>query len=652
MPAATGLGHSREKELNQGIQGLRGVAILLVLLNHAGVPGFDGGFIGVDIFFVISGYLIGGLLLRELTATGRIDLWAFYARRCRRLLPACLVLLLAVMGCVLWLYAPAEHFELMSSVRASALYAVNLWLAGRSTDYFLGHTEANPLLHLWSLAVEEQFYIIWPLLMLGAWALLRNDPRRATLRLVVVVGVLSLVACIVVSNLKFSWAFYLTPTRMWEFCAGMVIVALPASSRRLRSRALSILGLLSLLTLAVATVLVNQDLRYPGAWALIPVLATVGLLVVAEHESTTLGGRVLRLRPLRWLGDCSYSVYLWHWPLLIFAAVIHPRTSVPLTAFVVGLTLLLGWLSYRWIEQPFKHGLFPSWSSRRLVSAALGLCLAVAASAHVLGRLEIDANQAHYRKAAEWTAGTRSGCLVKFDAVDQPPCEFGSATPRATVVLFGDSHAMQWFTPLVALAEKNDWRLVVLAKVNCPSVDMVVEYYLTRTEYSNCTAWRENMFQRLQVIKPDLVVIASSSGYGIPLDRRMQGLASTMQRVRATGAEVVYVADTPSVNFDVPTCLSRAQWRGIPSDRLCTYPRAREQLRYGDLSRAEASTVKAHGGEYLDFPVRLCSQPECPTEQDGVVMFMDRNHLTEAYATKLAPELEGPLQRLLQKRGP
>jgi hypothetical protein len=384
---------------------------------------------------------------------------------------------------------------------------------------------------------------------------------------------------------------------------------------------------------------------------LIPVAATVGLLVVAGNETTTWCGGLLRIRPLRWLGDCSYSVYLWHWPLLIFGSVIYPRKSVAVTAIAVGLTLLLGWLSYRWIELPFKQGLLPNWSPRRLVSGALGFCLAVAAAAHFLGRHEIDADQARYRIAAEWPAATSSGCLALFDAIDQPACEFGATAPRATVVLFGDSHSMQWFSPLTALAIKNSWRLIVLAKANCPSADLVVEYYVTRTEYTNCTLWREKMFQRIQATKPDLVLLANSSGQrGIPIDRWKQGLASTMRQLKASGATVAYVRDTPFANFDVPTCLARAQWRGMSHERLCTFPLADEQIRYGAMSDAEAAVVKESGGEYLDFPSRICARPECPTEQDGIIMFKDRNHITEAFAMKLMSELEGPLQRLLRKR--
>lgn len=649
FPAANPLERT-DGAMNQAIQGLRGIAIALVLLNHAGVPGFSGGYVGVDVFFVISGYLIGGHLLRELSAKGTVDLWAFYARRCRRLLPACLAMLAVVMAAVLWLYAPFEHRELMSSVRASSVYALNLWLAGRATDYFGGHTEAIPVLHLWSLAVEEQFYIFWPLLMLGAAALWPRQAQRSTMRLVVAGGVLSLVACIVVSDVKFQWAFYLTPTRVWEFCAGMWLAVRSSGSVQLKGRALALLGSASLAVLALTTLLFDSQLRFPSGWALIPVAAAVGLILVAERPADgSLTSRFMRWKPLCWLGDCSYSVYLWHWPLIVFASVLYPRPSVPITVGVVLLTLLVGWLSYRWIELPFKQGLLRGWSPRGVVTGSLAMCIAMAATAHVLGRLELDDQQARFRAAAEWPQAEASGCLVLFDVVVHPPCEFGSKTPTATVVLFGDSHAMQWFTPMQALAEKHNWKLVVLTKANCPAADMLVEYYVTRSPYFKCSEWRDNAFARIAALKPDLVVATGSSGHKLPIDSWQQGVADAVRKLQATGAKVAYIRDTPFANFDVPTCLSRAQWRGLHPDELCTFPLSVEQRRYGEMAKAEATAVRSQGAAFLDFPERICTQANCPTAREDLILFKDRNHITEAFAMHLAPELERPLLEMMRK---
>lgn len=635
---------------NLGLQGMRGIAILLVLLNHVSLPGFGGGYVGVDVFFVISGYLIGGLLMRELSTQGRIDLWSFYARRVRRLLPAFAVVLLFVIAVVPWLYAPFEHRELMSSARASALYAANLWFASRSTNYFGGHTEANPLLHLWSLAVEEQFYLFWPLLMLAAFGLASRDWRRGTAWLLGVAGLLSLAACIVVSQLKLPFAFFLTPMRIWEFVAGMVFALHPELGRRLKPAAVAAIGTAGLAAIAGSTLFFDARLGFPGAWALIPVLGSMALLLVARHPAGNWVGSLLRSRPLNWIGDCSYSLYLWHWPLIIFASLLFPRPGPWLTPALIALSLLLGWLSYRWIELPFKHGLLQGWSSRRVVAAGLLLCMVTAAAAHALGRVELGAEQARFLNATKWPEVQENGCLAKYDALDQPACEYGSPQAKATLVLFGDSHAMQWFRPLQALATERGWRFVTLTKVQCPALDISVNYQGKNLDYWQCTRWREKMFERLATLKPDLVLVASSSGYAVPGEQWRQGLARTMERLQAQGLKAAYLRDTPFPGFDVPTCLARAAWRAQSADRLCSYLQADEQARSKRFFDAESAALADRRVTYLDLSDAICNTPVCPTERDGVIMFLDRNHITMDFAMQLKPQLEAQLAPLVEGR--
>ncbi|MFN3303499.1 MAG: acyltransferase family protein [Roseateles sp.] len=633
---------------NLGVQGMRGIAILLVLLNHVSLPGFDGGYVGVDVFFVISGYLIGGLLLRELSTQGRIDLWSFYARRVRRLLPAFAVLLLFVIAVVPWLYAPFEHRELMSSARASALYAANLWFASRSTNYFGGHTEANPLLHLWSLAVEEQFYLFWPLLLIAAHALAGRSARRGMAGLLAVAGLLSLAACIVVSQLKLPFAFFLTPMRIWEFAAGMVFALQPELGRRLRPAAVAAIGTLGLAAIAGATLFFDARLGFPGAWALLPVLGAMALLFVARHASDNWVAGLLRSRPLTWVGDCSYSLYLWHWPLIIFAALLFPRPGPWLTPAVLALSLLMGWLSYRWVELPFKHGLLPGWSSRRLVAAGLLLCGLMAAAAHAVGRVELGADQARFLEATRWPEVQENGCLAKYDALDQPACEYGSPEATSTLLLFGDSHAMQWFAPLQALATERGWRFVTLTKVQCPALDIRVNYQGKHLDYWQCTRWREKMFDRIAALKPDLVLVASSSGYAVPGEQWRQGLERTMARLQAQGLRAAYLRDTPFPGFDVPICLARAAWRGQSADRYCSYLQADEQARSAVFFDAETAALAARRVPYLDLSADICSTPVCPTERDGVIMFLDRNHITMDFGLQLKPRLAQLLVPLLE----
>lgn len=648
LGAVTAAGQAGGRGFNAGLQGMRGVAILLVLLNHAGVPGFGGGFVGVDVFFVISGYLIGGLLLRELETKGAIDLWAFYARRVRRLLPAsALVLIVALFG-IRWLYAPQEQDELLSSTRAAALYAVNLWFASRTTDYFGGHTEANPSLHLWSLAVEEQFYLFWPLLMLLAWRLTRGAPRQALAWLVAGLGVTSFVACVWVTRVNFQYAFFLTPFRIWEFAAGMALVVWPRLGTGYSRAALTTMGFAALAVLAAVCLQYDGRMQFPGFWAAFPVLAAAALLVVVRHGRDSVVGCVLEWRWLRWLGDCSYSVYLWHWPVIIGAALLAPQTGPWETLGLLALSIGLGRLSYRTVEQPFMHSLLQRWSARRIIAVGLILCVLIAAAAQwVRKAVHVGPEQQHFQRVARWDAIEATGCLTLAAAVDQPPCEFGAKPGKATVVLFGDSHAAQWFTPLEQLARKHQWHMVALTKAACPSVDVPVTVYTTLADYRECTIWRERMFQRIEAMKPGVVLLASSSGYRIAEDRWQAGLARTVERLQRTGAQVAYVQDTPAPGFNVPSCHARAVWRGSSADRTCTYLRADEEARIASLVLAETAAMRERNALFVDLSPAICADAVCRTARDGLVMFKDRNHLSEEFALSLAPQLEVPLLRLL-----
>ena len=639
------------------LQGLRGLAILLVMLNHAAVPGFGGGFVGVDIFFVLSGYLIGGLLLRELAATGRIDLWAFYARRVRRLLPAAMLVLGVTVLAVHGLHAPQEQDELLSSLRAAAFYAINLWFATRPVDYFGGHTEANPALHLWSLAVEEQFYVLWPLLMLVAFRLARRRPQRAAVAnaaLLIITGVTSLLACLVVSWLKYRIAFFITPCRMWEFAAGMAVASASARSGALRAATLNWLGGSALLALALITLLFDGRMRFPGFWVLVPVSAAATLLLVTRFGAPSMWlVRGLQMRWLRWLGDCSYSVYLWHWPVLIVVTQFSHKPGPWLTGALLLASVGLGWVSYRWVEQPFLQRDRMKASPRRLVVTGLACCMAIGLAAQLSRRLiHVGPEQQRFLQAARWDRVEGSGCLVLAPVVDHPACEFGHAQPVATVVLFGDSHAAQWFEPLEQLALQHRLRLVLLTKAACPSVDVPVQVYTTLNEYWQCAIWREQMFRRIEALRPAVVLLASSSGYAIRPAVWQSGLERTLQRMQRAGARVGYLRDTPFPEFNVPVCHARAAWRGWSIGRPCTYLAADNEARLAPLAEAERAALSRAGAASIDVSSSICAAPVCDTARGEMILFKDRNHLSAAFALSLAPQLEPHVLQLLAAASP
>ncbi len=624
--------------LNPGIQGLRGIAILLVLLNHAAIPGFAGGYVGVDIFFVISGYLIGGLLWREGQRAGRIAIGEFYARRIRRLFPANAVLLLASAGAALLLLAPEEWAEVFSAMRAALLYVINLWFSARATDYFAGHGAASPFLHLWSLAVEEQFYLVWPWLVVLC---LKGPAEHFTRRLrwvTLAVAAVSLAACVAATHWSQPLAFFNMPFRMWEFAAGIALAITPWQGGRL-PRAL--VGWLSAATLVAVTLLMDERRPFPGLWALLPVLCALGLLATATQSGGGVLARALAWRPLVTLGNCSYSVYLWHWPLLIFSAVLWPQPDAAGKTLLVLASFAVGWASWRWIEEPCRVGWLPGWHPARFVGLTLGLTVALALAAglprHWTGD---DAQRDIARQRSERPASVAAGCHARFEAVDLPDCVFGAQDGARTVVLWGDSHAVNWFPALDRLARERGWRLLALTKSGCPSLDMPVWSDVLRREYTECARWRDAMLNRIVQARPDLVVLANlSTGVG-GADAREQGLGRMLGRLAAQRLEVAVMRDTPRVPVDVPTCAARAAWRGRDINAACQFSAADRQPWRDDVAGFEAAALARHPRVLrIDMSDAFCAGAVCPVADGGRLRFYDDNHLAPAFAAGLSEML-------------
>ncbi|MGH9271771.1 MAG: acyltransferase family protein, partial [Ilumatobacteraceae bacterium] len=311
-----------ETAFRPDVEGLRALAVVAVLLFHARVAGFDGGFIGVDVFFVLSGFLITRLLLRELAATGTISLKAFWARRARRLLPAsCLVLVVTVIAAH-WMLPPLDQRTLAVDAAASATFLVNFVFADQLGDYFgaqLAESSPSPLLHFWSLAVEEQFYLVWPALLVAATRR-PGQYRRFLLGLVLGIGCVSFALSAWLTDAAPTWAFYTLPTRMGELLAGAAIAVVGTAILLVSPVFRAVLGWLGVIGITVAVMTYDTSTAFPGLATLLPVLSTV-LVIVAGGTGAERHGPIcfLRLPPMQWLGRHSYAIYLWHWPALVLA---------------------------------------------------------------------------------------------------------------------------------------------------------------------------------------------------------------------------------------------------------------------------------------------------------------------------------------------
>jgi peptidoglycan/LPS O-acetylase OafA/YrhL len=337
------------------VEGIRGLAVIVVVLFHAGLAGLVGGFIGVDVFFVISGFLITGLLLREHERTGRIGLLQFYARRARRLLPAAIVVLVATLVVALNVVDPLDRPAVGLDGASAALSIANIRFALASGDYFSSVATPSPFLHYWSLAVEEQFYLVWPAMILLVVGGLRGvgARRRITGALVVIIAV-SFAANLFLTDAAANWAFYSLPTRAWELGLGGLLAVGSVALARIPGPIVGIAGWLGLGAIALAAVTLDSSLAYPGAAALLPSLGTVALIAGGTRR---LGpGRLLSIAPLRFLGKISYSLYLVHWPILVLAPLVIGSEPDDIARMgLVGLSIGAAFASWALVETPFRR---------------------------------------------------------------------------------------------------------------------------------------------------------------------------------------------------------------------------------------------------------------------------------------------------------
>ena len=654
---------TERSEFRTDIEGLRGVAILLVVAFHAGVWWPAGGYVGVDVFFVLSGYLITGMLAREVVETGDVDFSAFYARRARRLLPALIVVLLATIGIVMVAYAPIDGPAIMTDARAVALHYGNVVFATGAVDYHA--TSDNPLLHTWSLAVEEQFYVAWPLLFAFIGRMWRHEgddaTRKRLLAGIAITGTASLAASLWVTRIAQPWAFFGMPTRVWEFAAGGIVALAATSDSSKSERVGATLQVAGLVAIAAAALLLHEATPYPGIAALLPVAGTAALLIGGRRAPASTISEILSGRVLRFFGRVSYSWYLWHWPLVGLGAVVDWEIGIGGRIAWSVVALGLAMLTLRFVEEPARRGeLFTSRPHHWVNPGALAASVVVAMIAY--GAFVVTSRSAS-------TPVQRRLAAAREDAMDHEcwgsllenataPCEFGDTRSRQTVVLFGDSHAEHWLPAMDRLARNRGWTVVAMIKPACPVAD-VPQLVNTRLKryYSECTAWRRAMLERIIAMRPAAVVLSSydhyltrngSADWQITAEQWAAGLRVTYGSLAGAGIKTIVIRGTPNAGFDVPSCLSRRASRAPFTGKACEYAFDRSLV----PSAVAAQDRAARGVRtlaFVDMNDRVCGRAVCPVARNGTIVFRDGNHLTATFSRSEASVLGARIDAALSE---
>lgn len=657
------------------IQGLRAIAVLLVVLYHSGVSVLGGGYVGVDVFFVISGFLITSHLLGSLERDGRIRFREFYAKRARRILPASFaVVLFTVIASFIWVN-PLQLTQVLQGAAWTALYVPNYLFAVEGTDY-LAETIPSVFQHYWSLGIEEQFYILWPALLTGAFLLLRRRPKLVTW-VILAVAVVSFAACLLVVSRSQPWAFFSLPTRAWELAVGGLVAAL------LRTRpawiATGIAGLsawVGLIAVIAAGFTFTSSTPFPGLSTLLPVLGTAALIIGGASSTRWSPAPLLSLRPMQFVGAISYSLYLVHWPMQqIPQSAVGYNNPLPLwvTLGLAALSVPLAWLSFRYIEEPFRtspRARRASASATLIATGATSAVIAVAAICLLLvsnlspissGRA-VEAGQTlsvppvvpsfvpsnltpQLREASNDNSVVyANGCHQGPTGRDANGCWFGSNTDAPVVALFGDSHAASWVPAFAAMAEAGEIRLNSNSKSSCGSIQTASEQAEPGT---SCAVWRDRVIERLRTDPPAVIVLANFAaarveGESDPAQAWREGIAQTLAELPAA-SRVVIMADSPNFGITPAMCLAAH----VEDVSACEVDRA-VALR-NDLRSVERDTA---GADWIDLTDHICDDLSCSPVVGNYLVSRDAHHLTKTFAEALTPALrEHLLSALSTPRG-
>ena len=647
------------------IDGLRAVAVFAVIMFHAGVKWFPGGFIGVDVFFVISGYLITGFILRE-KREGRFSLVSFYYRRARRIVPTLSIVLVATWVIGWWVLFPDEYHNLGKHMFAGAVFISNV-IFWREAGYFDIYAEFKPLLHLWSLAIEEQFYCFWPITILAIWRIRGRVSNWLVLLLFASFG-------------QSIWGviyhptstFYLLPSRAWELLLGGwlasvesekaedahradTLLAREKNTNVFKSTAQNAASVVGIFLIAVSAILINRDSTFPGWAVLAPTLGT--FLLIQAGPRALINDRVLARRPIVFMGLVSYCLYLWHWPLISFFRIVNLGELQPIhAASAIGLSFLLAILTWKFIEQPIRSGTFLRYSSVNDLShgwrltgylGLLSLCGLLGITTYWLNGFPSRTSQAaaNTLKASEWSVNPWLECLY-LESKEFTPSELcrTSRKPRPTAAIIGDSHAVHYLPGIAKYLDSRGLAAIMLSHGNCgPFPGLRWENVFDCRDFTKETIEyvQTNNEIRTVIIAGRFALWAEGTGIGRERGRLSyrfrsdqyptassnrdivaSSLNNFVHQVTEHGKKIVFLLQVPEMENHIPKCYAR----GNEDCDIREPDVMRRQHQYREI--IETINRRYPGGCIFDPLPHFCKEDVCRSKIDGKILYLDNNHLS------------------------
>ena len=640
------------------IQGLRAIAIILVVGAHAAVPCFGGGFVGVDVFFVLSGFLITGLLVRELNSTGSIGFTDFYARRFRRLLPALLVMLVFTSLLAAVLLPPAEQPSQAKAATSAAMGFSNFYFVFSNLDYFGADAVGNLFLHTWSLGVEEQFYLFWPALLLllgsGRWW---KASLKGTSIVMLAIALISLLSCVLLTEVWPRYSFYLMPPRMWQFALGAITSlsvphggaaseSLTRFGRSLPVSTVRFCGWVGLGLILAANLSFSSSTLYPDVAAVLPSAGAAIILGAGSLAPNTGVARVLSWRPFQAIGSISYSWYLWHWPVMVLGGVISTLADPLYRVALVTISFIFATVSYLLVERPIRRNVRLIERPRALVLKAIALMLIVAVSASVWLREVsnwMDQPQQRRYLSARFDWPVIGACDDYYKSADVRICEYGPKNAKYTAAMIGDSIGTQWFPAVAAIFEKPDWRLLVLTKSSCPMVDVPIFNDQIGRPFDVCDQWRGKALTRLAALKPDVVLLGSSSSYPFDQEQWREGTARVLAVLHKEASRIYLLRATPHLPFRGPACLSSRTWLPALAPLKECHASAFDQHDADVYRWLQEIAQQFDNVTTVDMNDIVCPNGECEAERKGEIVFRDQQHLTAKFVKSISGDLQKKL---------